>query len=67
MLHDTLIGNQIVLSWPVSYTNFILEMATDLGLPFEWRTNPNPAVISGGQFVVTNWIDSARGFYRIKR
>ncbi|MDB6016955.1 MAG: Delta-60 repeat-containing protein [Pedosphaera sp.] len=67
VLQEVLIGNQLVLCWPATYTNFILESATDLNLPLDWTTNPNPAVISGDQFVVTNWIDGTSGFYRLKR
>jgi uncharacterized delta-60 repeat protein len=66
-LQAAFIGGQYVLSWPASYTNFIVEYATSLNPPFDWATNPNPARAAGDQFVVTNWLDGASGFYRLRR
>ena len=67
VLRAIVTGNKFVCSWPASYTNFMLQQTAGLNSPVQWATNPNPAVISAGQFVVTNLIDEVRTFYRLKR
>jgi len=58
--------NQIIFSWPVSASGFVLGSAHDECSPghgFE----TNGIVISGDYFVVTEQSGYAAGFYRLHR
>ena len=67
MLHSALWGNEIVLSWPASYTNYALQQAPALSLTTAWAPTTNLVVSSAGQYVVTNQTDSQTRFYRLTR
>jgi formylglycine-generating enzyme required for sulfatase activity len=58
-------NNQVVLSWPTSAPNFILQSTTNLVSPAVWNSVlPLPAIVNG-QNTVTNLISGAQMFYRL--
>ena len=67
MLHTAVAGNQIVVSWPASYTNFTLQQTRTLSPAPVWTPSTNPVVFSAGQYVVTNLTDGANAFFRLIR
>ena len=57
-------GNQAVLFWPSTATNYVLQHTTNL-LPAAWSTaSPTPVVVNG-QNTVTNPISGIHQFYRL--
>ena len=59
-------GNQVVLFWPASVTNYVLQSTTNL-LPAAWSTvSPAPVVVNG-QNTVTNSISGRQQFYRLSQ
>jgi hypothetical protein len=58
-------GNNVVLSWPSSATGFVLEKTTSLSA-IDWQSVNDPVQEQNGQYVVTNQITNATGFYRLK-
>jgi formylglycine-generating enzyme len=59
-------GNQVVLFWPASVTNYVLQSTTNL-LPAAWSTvSPAPVVVNG-QNTVTNPISGTQQFYRLSQ
>ncbi|MDB6125353.1 MAG: repeat containing protein [Pedosphaera sp.] len=66
-LQLTLSANQIIFSWPVSASGFVLESAHNLSPGAQWIPQTNGVVISGDQFVATNSPANAAAFYRLHR
>jgi len=60
-------GNDLVLSWPMSTQNFVLQATTDLTDPASWITLTNEAVIVNQQITITDAMVGARRFYRLKQ
>jgi len=58
-------GN-LVLSWPANTTNLDLEYATNLSAP-AWAPVSPPPVRAGEQFVLTNSMTDAAGFFRLRK
>jgi hypothetical protein len=58
-------GN-VVLSWPATGTNLLLEACADLGRT-RWQCVPEPPVIVGNQCVVTNALSTTNQFFRLRR
>jgi hypothetical protein len=58
-------SNNLVISWPAYYGDFILQTATNLQGSNSWSTAPNVPVITGNLFVVTNRMTNASEFYRL--
>ncbi len=59
-------GNHVVLSWPASVTNYILQSATNLS-PAAWsNVSPAPVVVNS-QNTVTNSISGRQQFYRLSQ
>ncbi|MBC8097266.1 MAG: hypothetical protein H7Y43_15790, partial [Akkermansiaceae bacterium] len=46
----SLAPNQRVLSWPLAYVGFTLEMTTNLAAPTVWTPLNGPYVITNGHF-----------------
>ena len=67
MLQSAVSGNQIVLSWPASYTNFNLHHAPFLSPAPLWTTTTNTIALSEGRYVLTNLLDGERVFFRLIR
>jgi formylglycine-generating enzyme required for sulfatase activity len=57
-------GNQVVLFWPNTTTNWVLQSATNL-LPTIWSNLSLAQVIVNGQNRVTNPISGTQQFYRL--
>jgi sugar lactone lactonase YvrE len=59
-LQFAFIGNQFILSWPVSADGFILQRSATLGPSANWSPVTNDIVTTGDTFVSTNdLVDSA--------
>jgi formylglycine-generating enzyme required for sulfatase activity len=63
-LSIALAGRQVVLSWPTTATNFVLQSTTNLS-PAAWSTNSPAPVVVNGQNTVTNAISGTHQFYRL--
>lgn len=60
-------GNQVILSWPREFADFVLE-ASDTLLPFPlWETVAAKPELRSDQFVVVLPIDRAMQYYRIHK
>jgi len=64
-LHIVASGNQISLSWPVSASEYILQVATNLSSPL-WIDLTVSPVIQDLQCVLTNKLTSGSQFYRLR-
>jgi hypothetical protein len=60
-------GNNLILSWPVSFTGFGVETATNLTPTISWSAVTNQTQTVGSQFRIT--VDSTPGqqFFRLTR
>ena len=58
-------GATVLLSWPTNYSDFLLQVSPSVAVPVTW-TNVGTGTIVGGQYVVTNTLDSASYFRLIK-
>lgn len=63
-LSITRIGTNVVLSWPSSASNLVLQASTELAT--NWTAETAPVVDTGGNLSVTVPINGARQFYRLK-
>ena len=64
-LNVSLSNKQSVLSWPISFTNYTLQTATN-ATATNWVTVSNPAPItSGSNFTVTVTNNASRSFFRL--
>jgi sulfatase modifying factor 1 len=57
-------GNQVVLSWPNTTTNWVLQSTTNLS-PTVWSNLSIAQVIVNGQNIVTNPISGTQQFYQL--
>jgi formylglycine-generating enzyme len=57
-------GNQVVLSWPVTTTNWVLQSTPSLSVPV-WSNLSLAQVIINGQNIVTNPISGTQQFYQL--
>jgi formylglycine-generating enzyme required for sulfatase activity len=57
-------GNQVVLSWPVTTTNWVLQGTPSLS-PAPWSTNLPAPVVVNGQNTVTISISGTQHFYEL--
>src|SRR5262249_6088572 len=60
-----LTGPQIILSWPASASNYVLESAGTVS-GISWQRVTNAASLVGGQWQVTNSVAGSL-FYRLKQ
>jgi hypothetical protein len=60
-----LAGTNVVLTWPLSATGYVLQSANQLTPPVSWTTVTNVPVIVNLQYTVTNQISSGSVFYRL--
>jgi sugar lactone lactonase YvrE len=58
-------SNQAILSWPVSGTNYVLQSTTDLSSP-NWINSSTLPVVQVLQCVLTNSVNGAKCFYRLR-
>ena len=60
-------GDQAVVSWQGSLTNFVLESTARLDAPLSWNPVPATPVLFRGRHTVTNAIVETPGFFRLSR
>jgi hypothetical protein len=61
----TVTPTQLVLSWPASATDFVLQSATGLESPINWQPVSNPVVTEGDNKTVTMDLPTAARFFRL--
>jgi hypothetical protein len=61
----TIVGGNIVLSWPAAFSTFQLESSSNLA-GSDWFVEPSLIVQSGARVTITLPIASASRFYRLK-
>ena len=59
-------GSQIVLTWPTSPINYVLEATGDLTPPVSWMTAPETPVVNGSQTTVTITVGTGNRYYRLR-
>lgn len=57
--------NQIRLSWPVSATNFVLQVSNRIAPAPQWQNVNLPPVVSGNRKIVTIAVGTGTSFYRL--
>jgi uncharacterized repeat protein (TIGR03803 family) len=60
-------GEDVVLSWPATFTGFTLQSTTNLGSTAVWTAVSPAQVIVNGQNTVTNPISGTQQFYRLSQ
>ena len=66
-LQIELVGNQAVLSWPSSASNYVLETQGALLPGQPWSSLTNGVTLVSGQFVMSRPLTSTSGVYRLRR
>ncbi|HEY5913952.1 MAG TPA: hypothetical protein VJA21_25470, partial [Verrucomicrobiae bacterium] len=64
-LQAGLSGGQLVLSWPVGASNYVLETSGTLNPGAQWSPLGTGAVLSGDRFFKTNLIGAPPAFFRL--
>lgn len=64
-LGAAIVSNNIVLSWPAYYGDFVLQSAANLQGSNVWSNVPGTPVVISNQFVFTNATSSTSQFYRL--
>jgi sugar lactone lactonase YvrE len=60
-------ANQVILSWPASATNFLLETCGLLSPSALWVPLTNPVTIGGESMTMTNLLEAETAFYRLRK
>jgi hypothetical protein len=60
-------GQQLVISWPSTPGNYVLEMTGDLTPPAVWNPAPQTPVVVGQQMTVTINAGNGNTFYRLHK
>lgn len=63
----TLVGSNVVLTWPTNAVGFLLQSTTNLGSPLGWQNVSSSPVIVNLQNTVTNSISGKQIFYRLSQ
>ncbi|MGO8742938.1 MAG: hypothetical protein ACLQUR_11150 [Limisphaerales bacterium] len=58
-------GTNVVIFWPTSANNWLLETAPGLGLPGDWSTLTTAPLFLNSEYIVTNAVGAAAQFYRL--
>lgn len=58
--------NQVVLSWPIAASNFVLETTRTLDYGASWIALTNDIAILGSNYVLTNEIGVGPAFFRLR-
>jgi hypothetical protein len=66
-LQIELAGNQAVLSWPGSASNYVLETQVALLPGQPWSSLTNGIALVSGRFALSRPLTSTSGFYRLRR
>lgn len=59
------VANQVVLSWPISASNYVLETTHALGSADSWMALSNGVSVAGDNYFFTNDVGAAPGFFRL--
>jgi len=60
-------SDQVVISWPTSASNFVLETSATLSPGVLWSPLTNGFVMSGGSFFFTNSSAEPAAFFRLRK
>jgi hypothetical protein len=66
VIHFVRQGDELVLSWPVSATNFVLESTATLGASAGWLEVTNTPVTAGDRCQVISGTTNSSTFYRLR-
>lgn len=66
-LQASLSGSQLILSWPILASNFVLETSSAIDASAPWTPLSNGIVASGNTFVLTNSTDAPAAFFRLHK
>lgn len=66
-LQIALAGGELVLSWPIWASNFVLEATDSLGPAAVWLDLTNNAVPTGATLIFTNTLNNSMSFYRLRQ
>ena len=58
-------GVNVLLSWPVTDSGYILQVTPDLSSPTNWSNLSYTVTIVGGQNTVTNSSSNGNAYYRL--
>ena len=65
-LRIVLAAGQVILSWPTTASNYVLETTSALGEEASWAAKTNGITITGNDYLVTNDVSSAPAFFRLR-
>jgi hypothetical protein len=60
-------GTKSILSWPLTASEYTLQIAAVVGATNAWTTASSPVLIFGDQFITTNTSSAASTFYRLRK
>ena len=60
-------GNQLVLSWPLSASDFVLESSPTLAFSNVWTLVTNVPAVQDFQYSLTNSLNGPGNFYRLRK
>jgi hypothetical protein len=66
-LRVSLANSRVILSWPVGASDFILETRKDLSASEAWLPVTNQPVVQGGNFVLTNVVETPAALFRLRK
>jgi sugar lactone lactonase YvrE len=66
MLRMKIVGNLVMLCWPVSASGYILESRSDLSPNGTWTPVPVTPVVQGCEFMVTLTLQTPAAFFRLQ-
>jgi hypothetical protein len=64
-LSMSFVAGQIILSWPASDANYVLETRSDLSPSGSWKAVVSEPAVVGCSFVVTNDLQNPAAFFRL--
>ena len=60
-------NDSVILSWPMSLADTMLQTSADLGISSPWQWVPSPPIETGGMLHVPLPASANRGFFRVAR
>jgi hypothetical protein len=65
MLTTTTAGSNLVLSWPITAPDYVLQAASRLGAAANWVTVPQPPLVNNATYMVTLGPTNGTSFFRL--
>ena len=65
-LQILLAGSNVVLSWPITASNYVLETTATLDSAPSWAAVTNGVVVVGNYYLLTNHLGPALAFFRLR-